>query len=253
VSRPDWESLKWDTREYESVDSTNLEARRLLGAGEAGAGLVVRADHQTAGRGRLDRRWYDAPKKSLLASFVLPYIDPFHAAALVSTSVRAALIAKGASGPSFKWPNDLVYGEKKVGGILSESCGVGDATYLIIGLGLNVSYAPGELPVSARLSAASLGIEEGGQWRAEDIFWDLLAQFESALGREWKAILAEYRRNLAYVGRSVRVEEGYSLLGHAASEDGFEAAIEGIDDTGHLILRAGYDSLKLVSGDITPL
>ncbi len=253
MSRPDRESLNWDIREYDSVDSTNLDARRLLGAGEAAAGLVVWAHHQTAGRGRLDRGWYDAPDRSLLVSFVLPDFGPFRATVLVSTSVRAALIERGARGPCFKWPNDLVYGDRKVGGILAEGCRVGDVGHLIVGLGLNVSYAPGELSMSARLPATSLLIEEGGEWRAEDVLRDLLTQLEIALAREWEATLTDYRRNLAYSGCPVRVEEGHSLLGHPAATDKFEGIVEDIDDEGYLVLRVGNETRRLVAGDITPL
>ena len=81
----------WDVREYRTVDSTNLEARRLLRAG-ASSGLVVVANHQTGGRGRMGRSWLDLPGKSLMVSLVLEGVGGFDAALLVSLSIRAAIV-----------------------------------------------------------------------------------------------------------------------------------------------------------------
>jgi BirA family transcriptional regulator, biotin operon repressor / biotin---[acetyl-CoA-carboxylase] ligase len=243
----------WEIREYESLDSTNLEARRLLTDGSAGVGLVVWAHHQTAGRGRLDRAWYDARGKSLLISLGLPALDPFRAAVLASTSMHAALIALGASGPNFKWPNDLVYGKRKVGGILSETCRVGGGAYLITGVGLNVSYEANELPIDSRLPATSLLIEEGKKWEIPDVLDRFLGQFELSLAGDWESSLAGYRHHLAYAGEKVRVEKGYSLAGGVASGDELVAVLEGVDEAGHLLLRTEGETHKLVSGDITPI
>jgi BirA family biotin operon repressor/biotin-[acetyl-CoA-carboxylase] ligase len=243
----------WEIREYESLDSTNLEARRLLTEGSAGVGLVVWAHHQTAGRGRLDRAWYDARGKSLLLSLALPGLDPFRAAVLASTSMRAALMELGASGPSFKWPNDLVYGKRKVGGILSETCRVGEEAYLITGVGLNVSYEPTELLIDSRLPATSLLIEEGKKWEIPDVLARFLGVFELSLAGGWESSLAKYRRHLAYAGERVRVEKGYSLVGGAVCGDEFVAVLEGVDEAGRLLLRAEGETRKLVSGDITPI
>ena len=158
----------WDIHRYESIDSTNLEARRLLAAG-ASRGLVVTARHQTGGRGRMGRDWLDLPGKSLMVSLVWEGSGDFEDARLVSLSMRAAIVAAGGKGPGFKWPNDLVYGSKKVGGILSESCSAGGKDHVIVGLGLNVGYLPGELDIPARITPTSLLIEEGRMWDIEEL------------------------------------------------------------------------------------
>lgn len=244
----------WDMREYESVDSTNLEARRILEAGGGEAGLVIRAHHQTAGRGRLDRAWHDLPGKSLIVSLVLPAMDGFRVGVLVATSIRGAIVEAGGTGPSFKWPNDLVYDWRKVGGILSESCRLQEASYVITGLGLNVAYSRGELDIDAKLAPTSLLIEEGRDWDVKGLLRAFLHQIRRGLVGDWPDSLAEYRDNLAYAGEHVRIGQPYSVLGEAPSGEGFlEGILEGVDDRGHLLVRVENRMLELAAGDIEPL
>lgn len=250
----------WDVRRYDTIDSTNLEARRLLSEG-ASAGLVVIAGHQTAGRGRLDRSWLDHPGKSLLVSLVLKETEPFRAAAMVALSARAAVTSLGGKGPLCKWPNDLVYEERKVGGILSESYRAQDGGLLIVGLGMNVGYLPGELKFSSRLPPTSLLIEEGKLWSVEEILQALLNEVRVRLYRERDRIWEEYRDNLAYTGREVFVEN-YTMPNTAAGEterDGIPVSgslrgiLMGVDAEGNLELKAAGKKVKVASGDLIPL
>ena len=242
--------LAWDIRAYESVDSTNLEARRLLDKG-ASAGLVVTAYHQTGGRGRMGRDWLDLPGKSLMLSLAWESGGGFADAVLVALSMRAAIVAAGGEGPGFKWPNDLVYGYRKVGGILSESCSARGVDYVIVGLGLNVGYLPGELDFPARLPPTSLLIEEGMLWDMEGLLRGLLQELEVRWGRGREEWLREYRENLAYLGRVVRIGPPYTVLGRpSAGGEEIEGVMEGMDDEGNLLLAVGGDILRVASGDI---
>jgi len=244
--------LTWEIRKYEVLDSTNLEARRLLGAGAHADRLAVWALHQTQGRGRLHRDWYDLPGKSLLVSVAVPAVQGFAAGVLVATSMRAAVVKSGGTGPGLKWPNDLVYGDRKVGGILSETFREQGISGIIAGIGLNVGYKAGELSIASRLPATSLLIEEGREWEPEQLLKGFLEEMEGALRRDWEDSLAEYRRNLSYVGEWVRVGEDYSLLGQPASSGKLQGVLEGVDDCGRLLLRVENRMLVLVSGEITP-
>ncbi len=272
-------AVKWDIRAYETVDSTNLEAKRLLDAG-ASAGLVVKARHQTGGRGRMGRAWLDLPGKSLMASFVLGGVSGFEASMLIAISARAAIVAEGGTGPLLKWPNDLVYGDRKVGGILSELYGAGGIRgglfderkkeLVIIGLGLNVSYLAGELDMPAKLRPTSLLIEEGKIWNIGELFRGLLRELEARWRKGRGDWFEEYRENLAFLGRVVTVE-GYAIAGDSgaletsagspgtaedvfssgrSAERSLEGILEGVDGTGNLLLGTGEATLKLVSGDI---
>jgi BirA family biotin operon repressor/biotin-[acetyl-CoA-carboxylase] ligase len=250
----------WDIRDYESLDSTNLEAKRLLDSG-ASPGLVVTARHQTGGRGRMGRGWLDQPGKSLIVSLVLEGARGFDSSMLVALAARAAIVAAGGEGPRFKWPNDLVYGNRKVGGLLAENYGSKEASpeshgeaagmITIVGLGLNVAYLPGELDVPAKLPPTSLLIEEGKIWNSGEILRSLLRELEERWSRDRVALLSEYRGNLAYRGEAVRISAPYaSIEALEGMREDFTAVVQDVDDAGNLILGIGEKTLRLVSGDL---
>lgn len=255
--------MRWEVRRYESLDSTNLEARRLLSRG-ASEGLVVVASHQTAGRGRMDRSWLDRPGKSLLASLVLRGMEPFRAAALTALSARAAVRRLGGAGPLCKWPNDLVYGERKVGGVLTESFRRDGDRFLIVGLGLNVGYLPEELNFPARLPPTSLLIEEGRLWSVDKVLDAFLGEARVRLLEEEGRLVGEYRASLAYRGRRVLVED-YVIYGRGSGRgegrgpdpEGKGARLEGflmgVDAAGNLLLEVGDQVLPVAAGDLLPL
>src|SRR5438105_7167881 len=124
---------------YDVIDSTNAAALALAREG-ASEWTLVAAGHQTAGRGRLGRRWESAPGASLLFSFVLrPRIEPERAAILTLLAGAAMAHACGDNGRrvACKWPNDLLLDEKKVGGILAEaSVAAGRLESVIVGVGV---------------------------------------------------------------------------------------------------------------------
>lgn len=252
----------WEIREYQVIDSTNLEARRLIARGY-GAGLVVTARHQTAGRGRMGRGWLDRPGKSLLVSVVLEGMDGFRASAVAALSARAAVRRLGGSGPLCKWPNDLVYGNRKAGGLLSEAVEAESGRLIVVGLGLNVAYLPGELEISGKLKPTSLLIEEGRTFSIRELLDTVLEEMERRLEGGSAGWMEEYRVNLAYRGEEVLVT-GYALYGVIGTGEGgarepetprgpLRGTLEGVDDEGHLLLRVDRETLVLAAGDLEPL
>lgn len=126
-----------------SVDSTNTEALRRLEAGERG-GLAISAEQQTAGRGRRGRAWISPYARNLYLSLTWDFAGG--AAALeglslaVGVAVAAALDSRGVSGVRLKWPNDILVGDAKLGGILLEMAGdAAGACQVVVGVGLNVA------------------------------------------------------------------------------------------------------------------
>lgn len=161
-----------DVRHLAEVDSTN---RLVLDEAAAGApeGLVVVADHQSAGRGRLGRRWEAPAGANLLVSVLLrPALawPDLHSAAVAVALAAAEACRRVAGVPAAcKWPNDLVVGDRKVAGILSETLGptggpgggrAGGPAAVVVGLGLNVAWHPPD-PAGDRSSAPS-GVPEPG-------------------------------------------------------------------------------------------
>ena len=142
-------SGRWDVRWFESLDSTNSYLLEQAAEG-APEGMVAVADHQRAGRGRLDRRWESPPGSSLLTSILFrPTFDPAElhlCTAAVALAAAEACRRVAGVGPVIKWPNDLLVGEAKLAGVLAEADFTGDACAVVVGIGINVAW-PGPTTV----------------------------------------------------------------------------------------------------------
>jgi BirA family biotin operon repressor/biotin-[acetyl-CoA-carboxylase] ligase len=152
--------------------------QRLLGIGDP-EGATVAADHQTEGRGRLGRTWVDAPGKALLCSILLrpprPVADWPELSVIAGEAVAAALPVDA----SVLHPNDVVVDTRKIAGILPEAA---DGR-VVLGIGVNVNQAAGELPADARKPPTSLRVELGREFERAP----LLAAILSELGRRYDA------------------------------------------------------------------
>jgi BirA family biotin operon repressor/biotin-[acetyl-CoA-carboxylase] ligase len=158
-----------DVRWLEETDSTNT---RLLEEARAGApeGRVLAADHQTAGRGRMGRRWEAPPGSALLVSVLVRPALPLGRAHLVTMAagLAASDACEALAGvrPGLKWPNDLVVDDAKLAGLLAESVVEGDALRaLVVGMGLNVTAAPAE-GATCLAGAAGRTVERTPGWAA---------------------------------------------------------------------------------------
>lgn len=162
----------------ESASSTQDLARDMP------IGTIVLADHQTAGRGRMGRRWDAPPGTALLASFVL--------APGPVLSLAAGVAAAEACGPHvrLKWPNDLLLDDRKLGGILVEVSG-GRA---VCGIGINLSWAP---PGGAMLRRSR-----------DEVFAGLHERLLHWTSRPVDEVLERWRELSATLGRRVRVDAG---------------------------------------------
>jgi BirA family biotin operon repressor/biotin-[acetyl-CoA-carboxylase] ligase len=222
------QGTRWDVRRFASIDSTNTA---LLAAARDGApeGVVYVADHQTAGRGRLDRRWEAPPGSSLLVSVLLrPSITASQAhwvTAAVGLAASDACAAVTGFEPLLKWPNDLVVDDRKLGGILAEAVVEGGSVRaVVVGMGLNVNW-PEPLPDDLASTATACNLVVGHHVDRDellDAFLDCLAVRYDAL--EWPSMLSDVRGRSATLGRDVRVElpGDRVLVGRAAdlAEDG---------------------------------
>lgn len=195
---------------FESVTSTQDLARGLP------IGSVVVADHQTAGRGRLEHRWEAPPGTALLASFVLAP-NP-----LLSLAAGAAAAEACGQGVRLKWPNDLLLGDRKVGGILVEVT----PTKAICGIGINLTWAP--------VGAASLNQPRDQLMKR---LGPAVARWSSAPANQ---VLARWRELSATLGRRVRVQLPDRML---------EGVAQAINEHGELIV----DGTVVSAGSVTHL
>jgi BirA family transcriptional regulator, biotin operon repressor / biotin---[acetyl-CoA-carboxylase] ligase len=234
VPHPRFSDVRW----FAELDSTNRLAAELARAG-APDGLVVGADHQTAGRGRRGRRWESRPGASLLVSVVLRPVPPL---VTLAAGVAAAEACEAVTGRPvrLKWPNDLlVDGHRKVGGILSEL--VGDAA--VVGLGVNLTWAP---PGAACLGPSGPGSGVAGPSgpgsgvAGPEVDRDgLLAAYLRALDRP-DGVLDRYRARCATLGRHVRVQLPRETVEGRATD---------VDEEGRLVV----DGRRIGAGDVVHL
>jgi BirA family biotin operon repressor/biotin-[acetyl-CoA-carboxylase] ligase len=194
----------------ESVTSTQDVARTLP------IGSIVIADHQTAGRGRLDHRWDAPPRTALLASFVLAP-NP-----LLSLAAGVAAAEACAQGVRLKWPNDLLLGGRKVGGILVEAT----PTKAICGIGVNLTWAPDG---AARL----------GQPR-DQLMERLRIEMARWCSEPAEDLLNRWRELSDTLGRKVRVE---------LPDRTFEGVADDINSRGELVV----DGVAVSAGSVRHL
>ena len=155
----------------DEVDSTNLEAKRLVRRGELLKGGIVLADRQTAGKGRLGRAWVAAEGKDL--TFSLVFRNDLNRVDIPKTGLAAALgichaLEKDYSiGARLKWPNDILIGGEKISGILSEY--VTPEEFIIIGIGINVNSDKRNWSFSTVTKPTSLKITAGNELEREPL------------------------------------------------------------------------------------
>ena len=162
------------------TDSTNRVAMEMAENG-APHGTVVVADAQTAGRGRMGRRWVSPAGKNLYVSLLLrpsvPAADAPRLALVAGVALADTVEAMGVTA-SLKWPNDLYCGGRKAAGILAEMASdPGGVRHVVIGVGLNVNMEEADFPPELRDAATSLRIRAGRAFRRVDVLARLLDAF----------------------------------------------------------------------------
>lgn len=237
---------------YDTIDSTNSEAR-VLAAEHPGDALLVTASEQSAGRGRQGRTWH-SPRGGAWMSVAWPMSRPAPAYAATSLVAGAALrravrqVAGGAADLLIKWPNDLLAGGRKLAGILCEQCpGASGATgTLVIGIGVNVDFDGALFPPEVRRSATTLREAAGRAATVEEVIAATareVAVAMQALEREGlsEELLAELRGALAYVGE---VQVWGSPRGVVTGR------VLGLDGVGRLLLETADGIIACESGEL---
>jgi BirA family biotin operon repressor/biotin-[acetyl-CoA-carboxylase] ligase len=232
----------YEVEYHDSVPNTNARAREL--AGEGASDVVVLANEQTGGRGRLDRAW-ESPSGGVWLSVLLrPDVPPtqapvFTLAAAVAT-VRAAREAGVDAG--IKWPNDVVVPqadgtEGKLAGILTEMEGEADrVSWLVVGIGVNANVDVDDLPPTA--DPTSLRAEVGDVDRR--LFTQRLLEEFHALTSDLDGVVPAWREYALTLGRRVRVDTpGGSVVGEAVD----------VEFPGSLIVDTADDRVAVTAGD----
>lgn len=233
---------------HETCTSTNDLAKMLAEKG-AEEGTVVMAEEQTKGKGTKGRSWHSPRGQGLYASVILRpkqtdiSLLPIMAGVACAEGIRRAAELE----VNLKWPNDIVWRKKKLGGILCESGFLGNAVvYAILGLGLNMSQKKNDFPEELRRSATSLrlilkkGLDRG---QLERSLWQALNRWyrifnEGRIGEITKAFESKF---IYPIGKVVNIKK---------ENECHSGVFLGIDSQGRLRLRQDGHELLLSPAEI---
>ncbi|RPI27214.1 MAG: biotin--[acetyl-CoA-carboxylase] ligase [Acidobacteria bacterium] len=246
--------------DYDSIDSTNAEARRFWGRpetrrpgreaqGEERRAWVFVAKEQTAGRGRLGRSWA-SPPGGLWFTVLWPLaasVASAQAAPLVVGLAVLRAIENHCSGPCrIKWPNDILIRARKICGILCELESQSDTPALVIGIGINANFHSSDLPVGVSYPGTTLLDETGIQTDLHRLLRETLDGLsQTLLGFEREGLtpfLGLINARLAWVGARVTV------CGSEAGE--VTGLLRGVDERGRLVIDRDGRLLALLTGEV---
>jgi BirA family biotin operon repressor/biotin-[acetyl-CoA-carboxylase] ligase len=238
--------MDWRIESVNVIESTNaaLVQRATDGAPE---GVVLVTRHQTDGRGRQGRTWVDRPGRDLLASMLLrPQMDPEYAGLLSLLPATAAVeVLRDLTVADFqaKWPNDIMIGGEKVGGVLAAANLHDD--WAVLGIGINLLGETDELPEGLLYPATTVQAATGVALPREDVLVAIVQQIETLYERGGRLrthrLLQRYREIQMTTDRQVAVNApGGEITG----------IVRGIDDRGRLLVVDADRAHTLDAGDV---
>src|SRR5215469_192047 len=240
-----------DIHVFEQTTSTNDVVEKLA-RDNVREGVVVFAESQTRGRGRLGRKWVSPARRGLWFSILLrPSLRPQETTQLTvasATALRRAIFTLTRLPVEIKWPNDILINGKKVAGILTEmSAELDRVRHVIPGIGIDVNQDASEFPTDLRKIATSLKIEHGESLSraalAIEILQELDKDYDRVALRKFSEIADEWEEYCGTIGKDVTVQIGDRKIRGRA---------ESLDDDGALILRTEHGRLqRITGGDVT--
>lgn len=238
---------------YFRTGSTNTNAMNAAAAGEPEGAIFV-AEQQTAGRGRSGHSWESQRSVGIYCSVILrPALSPSDSLLLsliAGIAVAEAIEQTTGLHPDLRWPNDVLFGQRKVGGILTEmNAEPTGVRHMVVGIGLNVNNT--EFPFELQPIATSLHMQSGRDWSRVHVTAALLKsldrgyrQLTASVAGARAPILREFERRSSYArGRHVRVGDN----------DGYVGVTEGLDERGFLRVRTDDGLHTVLSGEVRVL
>ena len=238
---------------FDETDSTNLQACRL---GDDGGedGLVVIADRQSSGKGRMGRQWESPGGVNLYASILLrPAILPFEAPKLTFLSAVAvcrAITRCTGLHPTVKWPNDILLNGAKVAGLLNEMSSETDQVhYVVLGIGVNLNMCVDQFPADLRYPATSLAIATGQPVSRLDFTRTLLQEIDALyqlyLEQGSVPIMSVWTELCDLTGKLVQVD---------CNEIQINGTMAGLGEDGALLVRTKTGKIESIyAGDVRPV
>ena len=230
------------------TDSTNLEIIRRLNNHPLEEGLVVIADCQTSGRGRLGRAWYSEPENGIyLSTLFRPELSPEKLPLITLMAGLGTIFAVNQAIPCparLKWPNDLLLNGKKIAGVLCENHST-QSPAVIIGIGINVNNS--QFPSEIKDIATSLKLETGLKIDRTSLIKNLIMQldfqYNELKNNEIEKLLERWCQNTDLFGKTITINKGNQKITGKALR---------LDKLGRLVIadKSG-DELVLDSGEVS--
>jgi BirA family biotin operon repressor/biotin-[acetyl-CoA-carboxylase] ligase len=240
-----------DIRVFQETTSTNDVIEKLARDGVK-EGVIVFAESQTRGRGRLGRKWMSPASRGLWFSVLLrPDLRPPEATRLTvasATALRRAIASQTGLKAEIKWPNDILVRGRKVAGILTElSAELDHIKYVVLGIGVDVNLAPGDFPAELRKVATSLKAETGKAVSRPELAVTILRELDRDYARigpaQFAALADEWEKHDTTIGREVVIRMG---------ERQVRGRAESLGDDGALLVRTEHGHLeRIIGGDVT--
>jgi len=240
-----------DIRVFQKTTSTNDIVEKLARDGVA-EGVVVFAESQTQGRGRLGRAWVSPPGKGLWFSVLLrPQIAPQAVTRLtIAAAASLARTVQSVTGvvPRIKWPNDLLVDGRKISGILTElSAELDHVKYVILGIGMNINLTESDFPPDLKPIATSLRVAAKREHNRPEFAAELLRQLDRDYRRlsegHFQKVAEEWEALSGTLGSEVEVRTGDRIVRGRA---------ESLDPDGALLVRTQHGRIeRIIGGDVS--
>ena len=242
----------------DTVDSTNTYAMQLASRGGE-HGCVVLASAQTAGRGRQGKRFISPKDKGVYMSIILrpdaPVREMETFTAFTAVAVCDAIEEVCGFRPGIKWTNDIMYGGKKLCGILTEISVEGESgmiRYMVVGIGINVSSVPEDFSDEVRAVAGSLETRAGKSVGRARLAADVINKMDrmyANMREERSYYLGKFRAGCITVGHNVKIVSGRTeKFAYAVGIDDSAALIVEYEDGSREALKSGEVSIRGIDG-----
>lgn len=219
-----------DIEYYQRLESTNIESWELIEEGNASHGMIVITDDQYKGKGRNNNSWFMSPSKGLAMSIILTEplsIDEAELIPIAAGVAAAKTLENRGAVPHLKWPNDILIGDKKCGGILCESKVAHNMVKnMVVGIGLNINENENDFPSDIVESATSLSMETGYSTQRELVCAIITTFFEQQIND---------------LGSSIGLWEHYcshlnDKVAFSYNKSNHNGIFKGINDKGHALI-----------------
>ncbi len=241
---------------FDTINSTNTRAKEQAVQG-APHGTVLIADSQTGGRGRMGRSFHSPAGSGIYLSMLLrpscPAKDLMHLTCAVAVAAADGIQAATGLRPGIKWTNDLVVGQKKLGGILTELTldSNGNVDYAIIGIGINCSQTTEDFPADIQQIATSLHLCTGKSIDRSFVAAQLLIALQkmSENLHDPAATLIRYRSDCITIGKEISLVRGDEIRhGRALDVDEAGALVVEFPDGHTQAVQSGEVSVRGMYG-----